>query len=78
MASTQSSVGFGATTKWNDPVRFQRKGGAEQSAALTIGEFLKQSCDQMAMGLVPGATLTAPIASLASATRQRMTRHWKP
>ena len=60
MASTQSSVGFGATTKWNDPVRFQRKGGAEQSAALTIGEFLKQSCDQMAIGVGPRSHADCP------------------
>ena len=52
MASTQSSLGFGATSKWSDPVRFQRKGVA-QTAALTIGEFLKQSCDQMAIGVGP-------------------------
>ena len=52
MASTQSSLGFGTTTKWSDPVRFQRKGVA-QTAALTIGEFLKQSCDQMANGVGP-------------------------
>ena len=52
MASTQSSLGFGTTTKWSDPVRFQRKGVA-QTAALTIGEFLKQSCDQMAIGVGP-------------------------
>ena len=52
MASTQSSLGFGTTTKWSDPVRFQRK-GVHQTAALTIGEFLKQSCDQMAVGVGP-------------------------
>ena len=39
MASTQSSLGFGTTTKWSDPVRFQRKGVAE-TADLTIGAFL--------------------------------------
>ena len=60
MASTQSSVGFGATIKWNDPVRFQRKGGAEQSAALTTGEFLKQSCDQMAIGVGPRSHADCP------------------
>ena len=60
MASTQSSLGFGATNKWNDPVRFQRKGGAEQSAALTTGEFLKQSCDQMAIGVGPRSHADCP------------------
>jgi len=52
MASNQSSLGFGTTTKWSDPVRFQRR-GVDQTAALTIGEFLKQSCDQMAIGVGP-------------------------
>ena len=60
MASTQSSLGFGTTTKWSDPVRFQRKGGAEQSAALTTGEFLKQSCDQMAIGVGPRSHADCP------------------
>ena len=53
MASTSSSLGFGATSKWSDPVGFQRKGQSSQKAALTIGEFLKQSCDQMAIGVGP-------------------------
>ncbi len=52
MASNQSSLGFGTTTKWSDPVRFQRR-GVDQTAALTIGDFLKQSCDQMAIGVGP-------------------------
>ncbi len=59
MASTQSSLGFGTTTKWSDPVRFQRKGVA-QTAALTIGEFLKQSCDQMAIGVGPRSHADCP------------------
>ncbi len=53
MASNQSSLGFGANSKWNSPVGFQRKGQTQQKAALTIGEFLKQSCDSMAIGVGP-------------------------
>ena len=53
MDNNQSSLGFGATSKWQSPVSFQRKGQAETSAALTIGEFLKQSCDQMSLGVGP-------------------------
>ena len=50
--ATQSS-GFGATTKWSNPVSFQRKGPAKNKPALTSGEFLKQSCDQMSIGVGP-------------------------
>lgn len=50
--ATQSS-GFGATTKWSSPVSFQRKGQAKNKPALTNGEFLKQSCDQMSIGVGP-------------------------
>ena len=53
MASNQPSLGFGATTKWDSPVSFQRKGRGGQKPALTTGEFLKQSCDQMAIGVGP-------------------------
>lgn len=53
MASNQSSLGFGANSKWNSPVGFQRKGQTQHKAALTIGEFLKQSCDSMAIGVGP-------------------------
>ena len=53
MATNQTSNGFGAETKWNSPVSFQRKGQNAQKPALTIGEFLKQSCDQMAIGVGP-------------------------
>ena len=53
MATNQTSNGFGAETKWNSPVSFQRKGQNTQKPALTIGEFLKQSCDQMAIGVGP-------------------------
>ncbi len=53
MATNQASKGFGAETKWANPVSFQRKGNKAQSAALTIGEFLKQSCDQMSIGVGP-------------------------
>ena len=50
--ATQSS-GFGATSKWSNPVSFQRKGPAKNKPALTNGEFLKQSCDQMSIGVGP-------------------------
>ena len=50
--ATQSS-GFGATSKWSNPVSFQRKGQAKNKPALTNGEFLKQSCDQMSIGVGP-------------------------
>ena len=53
MASNASSLGFGATSKWNNPVGFQRKNQGAPKAALTIGEFLKQSCDNMAIGVGP-------------------------
>ena len=54
MSGNQStSLGFGATTKWSQPVSFQRKGAGNKGAALTIGEFLKQSCDQMQIGVGP-------------------------
>ncbi|MAB55531.1 MAG: phycobilisome linker polypeptide [Synechococcus sp. CPC35] len=53
MDNNQSSLGFGANSKWQSPVSFQRKGQSETSAALTIGEFLKQSCDQMSLGVGP-------------------------
>ena len=53
MASNSSSLGFGATSKWNSPVGFQRKNQGAPKAALTIGEFLKQSCDNMAIGVGP-------------------------
>ena len=53
MASNASSLGFGATSKWNSPVGFQRKNQGAPKAALTIGEFLKQSCDNMAIGVGP-------------------------
>ena len=60
MASNQTSLGFGATTKWVDPVSFQRKGQAGQKPALTIGEFKKQSCDQMAIGVGPRSHADCP------------------
>ena len=60
MASNQTSLGFGATTKWGDPVSFQRKGQAGQKPALTIGEFKKQSCDQMAIGVGPRSHADCP------------------
>ena len=53
MATNQTSNGFGAESKWKSPVSFQRKGQAEPKPALTIGEFLKQSCDQLAIGVGP-------------------------
>ena len=53
MASNASSLGFGATSKWNTPVGFQKKNQGAPKAALTIGEFLKQSCDNMAIGVGP-------------------------
>jgi phycoerythrin-associated linker protein len=48
-----SSLSFGATTKWSQPVSFQRKGARDKGAALTIGAFLKQSCDHMQIGVGP-------------------------
>ena len=60
MATNQASTGFGAETKWSQPVRFQRKGQNNKGAALTIGEFLKQSCDQMAIGVGPRSHADCP------------------
>ena len=60
MASNRPSLGFGATTKWDSPVSFQRKGQTGQKPALTIGEFLKQSCDQMAIGVGPRSHADCP------------------
>ena len=60
MATNQASTGFGAETKWSQPVRFQRKGQNSKGAALTIGEFLKQSCDQMAIGVGPRSHADCP------------------
>jgi phycoerythrin-associated linker protein len=48
-----SSLGFGATNKWSNPVSFKRKGAPAKGAALTTGEYLKQSCDQMKIGVGP-------------------------
>ena len=53
MTTNQTSTGFGAESKWKSPVSFQRKGQTAQKPALTIGEFLKQSCDGMAIGVGP-------------------------
>ena len=53
MATNQVSTGFGAETKWSSPVSFKHKTKSAQKAALTNGEFLKQSCDQMSIGVGP-------------------------
>ena len=53
MANNQVSTGFGAETKWNSPVSFKHKTKTAQKPALTNGEFLKQSCDQMSIGVGP-------------------------
>ena len=60
MATNKTSSGFGAESKWNNPVTFQRKGRSNQKAALTIGEFLKNSCDQMAIGVGPRSHADCP------------------
>ena len=60
MANNKTSSGFGAESKWNNPVSFQRKGGSNKKAALTIGEFLKNSCDQMAIGVGPRSHADCP------------------
>ena len=59
MDTNQASTGFGAETKWNSPVSFERK-GVGKKPALTIGEFLKQSCDQMAIGVGPRSHADCP------------------
>ena len=59
MASSQSS-GFGATTKWSQPVSFQRKGQSAAKPALSTAEFLKQSCDQMKIGVGPRSHADCP------------------
>ena len=59
MDTNQASTGFGAETKWNSPVSFERK-GVSKKPALTIGEFLKQSCDQMAIGVGPRSHADCP------------------
>ena len=60
MATNQASTGFGAETKWSSPVSFQRKGQGSSKPALTTGEFLKQSCDQMAIGVGPRSHADCP------------------
>lgn len=60
MDTNQASSGFGAESKWNKPVSFQRKGISNQKAALTTGEFLKNSCDQMAIGVGPRTHADCP------------------
>ena len=60
MANNKTSSGFGAETKWNNPVSFQRKGQSNKKAALTTGEFLKNSCDQMAIGVGPRSHADCP------------------
>ena len=60
MSNNQQSQGFGATNKWEQPVQFQHKGKKEKKAALTTGEFLKQSCDQMAIGVGPRSHSDCP------------------
>lgn len=59
MDTTQASKGFGAETKWSSPVSFERK-GVGTKPALTIGEFLKQSCDQLAIGVGPRSHADCP------------------
>ena len=59
MDTTQASKGFGAETKWSSPVSFERK-GVSKKPALTIGEFLKQSCDQLAIGVGPRSHADCP------------------
>jgi phycoerythrin-associated linker protein len=59
MDTTQASKGFGAETKWSSPVSFERK-GVGKKPALTIGEFLKQSCDQLAIGVGPRSHADCP------------------
>ena len=59
MDTNQASTGFGAESKWNSPVSFERK-GVSKKPALTIGEFLKQSCDQMAIGVGPRSHADCP------------------
>ncbi len=60
MSTNKTSAGFGAETKWNTPVSFQKKGAAGQKAALTIGEFLQNSCQQMAIGVGPRSHADCP------------------
>ena len=60
MDTNQASSAFGAESKWSNPVSFQRKGIANQKAALTTGEFLKNSCDQMAIGVGPRTHADCP------------------
>ena len=60
MSNNQQAQGFGATKKWDQPVQFQHKGKKEKKAALTPGEFLKQSCDQMAIGVGPRSHSDCP------------------
>ena len=60
MSTNKTSSGFGAESKWNSPVTFQRKGQQKQEAALTTGEFLKNSCDQMAIGVGPRSHADCP------------------
>jgi phycoerythrin-associated linker protein len=60
MSNNKTSAGFGAESKWSNPVSFQRKGQSNQKAALTTGEFLKNSCDQMAIGVGPRTHADCP------------------
>jgi phycoerythrin-associated linker protein len=48
-----ASSGFGATSKWSDPVSFNRGGTTQNKPALSNSEFLRQSCANMKIAVGP-------------------------
>ncbi len=61
MAGNQSaSQGFGALSKSDAPVSYSKKQGSKNQAALTIGEFKRQSCAQMRIGIGPRSHAECP------------------
>ena len=74
MSGSQSAaLGFGATSKWDNPVSYDNCQGASQQIArsntwkkigpaLTNAEFLRQSCGQMRIGIGPRVHSECPHA----------------
>jgi len=64
--SNYNGMGFGATTKWNQPVSFSRTSSSGQQAALSNSEFLRQSCGAMKIAVGPRSHEDCPHGVTAS------------
>lgn len=64
--SNYNSLGFGATTKWNQPVSFSRTSGSSDKAALSNSAFLRQSCSGMKIAVGPRSHEDCPHGVTAS------------